>query len=86
MPYNVKELLVLPAEEKIILADLLYSSVNEELEEDKKTSEWWKDEKFVDELNKDYDDWKQQKVNGYSIEEAKEFMKEQKAKHRENAL
>ena len=86
MPYNVKELLVLPPEEKIILADLLYSSVNEELEEDKKTLEWWKDEKFVDELNKDYDDWKQQKVNGYSIEEAKEFLKEQKAKHRENAL
>jgi hypothetical protein len=86
MPYNVKELLVLPAEEKIILADLLYSSVNEELEEDKKTSEWWKDEKFVDELNEDYADWKQQKVNGYSIEEAKEFMKEQKAKYRENAL
>jgi hypothetical protein len=36
--------LVLPAEEKIILADLLYSSVNEELKENKKTSEWWKDQ------------------------------------------
>ncbi len=86
MPYNVKELLVLPAEEKIILADLLYSSVNEELKENKKTSEWWKDEKFVDELNKEYDDWKQGKVNGYSIDEVKEFMEGQKAKRRGNGL
>ncbi len=80
MPYNVKELLVLPVEEKIILADLLYSSVNEELDETKITEEWWKDEKFVDELNKEYDDWKQGKVNGYSGDEVKEFMKEQKQK------
>ena len=86
MPYNVKELLVLPAEEKIILADLLYSSVNEELEAGKKTAEWWKDERFVDELSKEYDDWKQGKINGYSIEEVKEFMKEQKAKRRGNDL
>ncbi len=86
MPYNVKELLVLPVEEKIILADLLYSSVNEELDETKITEEWWKDEKFVDELNKEYDDWKQGKVNGYSIDQVKEFMKEQKAKRRGNDL
>ncbi len=69
MPYRVKELLVLPAEEKIILADLLYNSLNEELDENQKKSEWWKDEKFVDELNKDYNDWKQGKVSGYSNEE-----------------
>ena len=86
MSYNVKELLVLPTEEKIILADLLYSSVNEELGEDKKTTEWWKDEKFVDELGKEYDAWKQGKAAGYSVEEVKEFMKEQKAKHRQNGL
>jgi hypothetical protein len=86
MLYNVKELLVLPAEEKIILADLLYSSVNEELEDDKKTTEWWKDEKFVDDLDKEYTEWKQGKANGYSIEEVKEFMKEQKAKRRGNDL
>ena len=86
MSYNVKELLVLPAEEKIILADLLYSSVNEELEEDKKTAEWWKDEKFVDDLDKEYTEWKQGKVNRYSIEEVKEFMKEQKAKHRRHGV
>ncbi len=41
---------------------------------------------FVDELNKEYDDWKQGKVNGYSIEEVKEFMKEQKAKRRGSDL
>ncbi len=82
MLYNVKELLVLPTEEKIILADLLYSSVNEELEENKKTSEWWKDEQFVDGLNKEYEEWKTGKTKGYTIEEVKEFMKEQKVKHR----
>ncbi|MBA3673531.1 MAG: addiction module protein [Chitinophagaceae bacterium] len=82
MPYNVKELLVLPAEEKIILADLLYSSVNEELEENNKTSEWWKDEQFVDTLNKEYEEWKTGKTKGYTIEDVKEFMKEQKVKHR----
>lgn len=82
MSYNVKELLVLPAEEKIILADLLYSSVNDELEENKKTSEWWNDEKFVDELNKDYHAWKHAKIKGYTTEDVKEFMEEQKAKRR----
>ncbi len=82
MPYNVKELLDLPAEEKIILADLLYSSVNEELEENEKTSEWWKDEQFVDGLNKEYEAWKNGKTKGYTIEEVKEFMKEQKVKRR----
>ena len=58
MSYNIKELLVLPAEEKIMLADLLYTSANEELEEKKKSEEWWKDEEFVNELNKEYEDWK----------------------------
>ena len=53
--------------------------MNEELDENKKTAEWWKDEKFMDELNKEHNDWKQGKVNGYSIDEVKEFMEEQKA-------
>ncbi|MEO8412518.1 MAG: addiction module protein [Ginsengibacter sp.] len=82
MPYNVKELLVLPAEEKIILADWLYSSVNEELEENKKISEWWKDDQFADELNKEYEAWKQDKIKGYTTDDVKEFMKVQKAKRR----
>lgn len=79
MLYNVKDLLVLPAEEKIILADLLYSSVNDESEGEKKISEWWKDEQFVDELDKEYETWKKNK-KGYTIDEVKAFMKEQKIK------
>ncbi|HEY6976641.1 MAG TPA: addiction module protein [Chitinophagaceae bacterium] len=78
MSYNIKELLVLPAEDKIMLADLLYSSANEELE-DNKNREWWKDEEFVNELNKGYEDWKQGKVKGFTIDEVKAFMREQKA-------
>ena len=85
MSYNVKELLVLPAEEKIMLADLLYTSVNEELEDNKNT-EWWKDEVLVDQLNKEYEDWKQKKVKGFTIDEVKAFMDEQKAKRRANEL
>ena len=85
MSYNVKELLVLPAEEKIMLADLLYTSVNEELEVNKNT-EWWKDEVLVDQLNKEYEDWKQKKVKGFTIDEVKAFMDEQKAKRRANEL
>ena len=44
-----------------IRLDLLYSSVNEELEENKKTSKWWKDEQFVDGLNKEYESGKMEK-------------------------
>ncbi len=86
MNYNVKELLVLPAEEKIILADLLYSSVNDELEEKNKVQEWWKDDHFVDQLNKEYEEWKLGKTKGYTTEEVKDFMKKQKAKRRANDL
>lgn len=85
MPYNVKDLLVLPAEEKIIIADLLYSSVNEELDENK-SMEWWKDEEFVDQLNKEYAAWKQGKVKAFTIDEIKVFMEEEKAKRRMNEL
>jgi hypothetical protein len=79
MSYNVKELLVLPAEEKIMLADLLYTSVNAELDGNKNT-EWWKDEEFVDRLNKEYEDWKQKKVKGFTIDEVKAFMGRAKGK------
>ncbi len=82
MSYNIKELLVLPTEEKIMLADLLYTSGNEELEENKSNTEWWKDEEFLNELNKEYEDWKQGKVKGFTIDEVKAFMPEQKAKYR----
>jgi hypothetical protein len=82
MSYNIKELLVLPTEEKIMLADLLYSSANEELEDNKSNTEWWKDEEFVNELNKEYEDWKNGNVKGFTIDEVKAFMQEQKAKYR----
>ena len=80
MSYNVKELLVLPAEEKIMLADLLYTSVNEELAENKNSTEWWKDDEFVNQLNKEYDDWKQGKVKGFTIDEVKASIEEKSAK------
>lgn len=82
MSYNIKELLVLSAEEKIIIADLLYSSANEELDENKKNNDWWKDEEFIDELNKEYEDWKQGKTKLFSVDEVKDFMQKQKAKYR----
>lgn len=78
MNYNVKELLVLPPEEKIILADLLYSSVNDELKENNNSAEWWKDGQFVDKLNKEYEEWKTGKAKGYTTDEVREFMKEQR--------
>ncbi len=56
--------------------------MNEELEDNKKTSEWWKNEQFVDGLNKEYQQWKDGKTKGYTIEDVKGFMKEQKAKRR----
>lgn len=80
MSYNIKELLVLPAEEKIMLADLLYTSANEELEVNKKNGEWWKDKEFVNELNKEYEDWKQGKTKLFTVDEVKAFMQKQKAK------
>jgi hypothetical protein len=82
MSYNIKELLVLTAEEKIILADLLYSSVNEELEENKNTDKWWSDAAFVDKLDKEFEDWKQGKVKGFTVKEVKAYMQEQKIKLR----
>ena len=81
MSYNIKELLVLPVEEKIILADLLYSSVNEELENN--SSEWWKNETFISELNEEYEGWKNGKEKGFTLDEVKAFMEEQKTKYRQ---
>ncbi|MEO7292423.1 MAG: addiction module protein [Ginsengibacter sp.] len=86
MNYSVKELLILPPEEKIILADLLYSSANDELEENKKVHEWWKDEHFVDQLDKEYEEWKLGATTGYTIEDAKDFMKKQKVNRTANGL
>lgn len=61
---------------------MLYTSANEELEENKKTNDWWKDEEFIEELNKEYEDWKQGKTKLFTLNEVKAFMQEQKTKHR----
>lgn len=82
MSYNIKDLLVLPTEEKIAIADLLYSSVNEELNEEESLTPWYEDEEFVNELDKEFEAWKRGEVKGYTIDEVKNFMEEQKAKYR----
>ena len=61
MPYNIKDLLVLPAEEKIAIADLLYSSVNDELNEEESVTPWYEDEEFIKELDKRTKDWEKGK-------------------------
>ena len=82
MSYNIKELLKLSDEEKIAIADLLYSSVNEELNEEQSVTPWYEDEEFVKELDKEFEAWKRGEVKGYTVDEVKSFMQEQKAKYR----
>lgn len=76
MSYNITELLKLPDDEKIAIADLLYTSVNEEVE----NIEWYENEKFVNELDKEFESWKRGETKGYTIDEVKKFMQEQKMK------
>ena len=87
MSYDIKELMKLPDEEKIAIADLLYSSVNdsdfdkeEYLIEDAEAkyesesaviNDHWKDKDFVAELEKRSEDYKSGKVEGISWEESK---------------
>jgi hypothetical protein len=83
MPYNIKELLKLPDEEKIAIADLLYSSVNDDdFDEDEETKPWYEDEEFVKELDKELEAWEKGESEGYTIEEVKNFMEDFKAKYR----
>ena len=82
MSYNIKELIGLSAEEKIAIADLLYDSVNEELKEEKSVTSWYKDEEFVNALDEEFEAWKNGQVEGYTLDEVKNFMEEQKAKYR----
>jgi putative addiction module component (TIGR02574 family) len=72
MPYDIKELLKLPDEEKIAIADLLYSSVNDDdFDEGEETKPWYEDEEFVKELDKRAKDWEEGKVKGIPWEEVK---------------
>lgn len=82
MPYNIEELMNLPAQEKIAIADLLYSSANKQFENEESGKSWQEDEAFVKALTKEFEDLQSGKTKGYTIEEVKNFMKEEKAKYR----
>lgn len=82
MPYNIEELMNLPAQEKIAIADLLYSSVNKHFKDEESGKSWQEDETFVKALTKEFEDLQNGKTKGYTIEEVKNFMKEEKAKYR----
>ncbi len=82
MPYNIKELLVLPAEEKIALADLLYSSINDELDEEETENPWYENEKFIAAIEKEFEEWRQGKAKGYTLDEVKNLMEEYKANYK----
>ena len=82
MPYDIKELLKLPDEEKIAIADLLYSSLDDELDENDNPTPWYEDEEFLKELDKRAKDWEEGKVKGYTIEEVKSLMQEHKANYK----
>jgi hypothetical protein len=83
MSYNIKELLKLPDEEKIAIADLLYSNVNDDdFDENEELKPWYEDEEFVKELDKRVKDWEDGKVKGYTLEEVKNLMQEHKANYK----
>lgn len=83
MSYDIKELLKLPDEEKIAIADLLYSSVNDDdFDEDEELKPWYEDEEFLKELDKRVKDWEDGKVKGYTLEEVKNLMREHKANYK----
>lgn len=82
MSYNIKELLQLPDEEKIAIADLLYDSLKDGFDESKAISSWYEDEKFVNQLEKEFESLKKGETKGYTLDEIKNFMSEQKAKYK----
>lgn len=83
MLYNIKELLKLPDEEKIAIADLLYSSVNDDdFDETEHVKPWFEDKKFLNELDKRVKDWEENKAKGYTLEEVKNLMQEHKANYK----
>lgn len=82
MSYNIKELMSLPAEEKIAIADLLYSSVDEELNDKEHIKPWYEDEGFLSELDKRVKEWEEGRSKGYTIDEVKNFMEDYKTRYR----
>jgi hypothetical protein len=83
MSYDIKELLKLPDEEKIAIADLLYNSVNDDdFDENEELKPWYEDEEFVKELDKEFQALKEGKAKGYTLNEVKSFMEDFKAKYK----
>lgn len=83
MSYNIKELLELPAEEKIAIADLLYNSINGESNEEEETeTPWYENEEFIKELERRVKDWEEGQEKGYTIDEVKNLMKGYKTNYK----
>ena len=83
MSYNIKDLLKLPDEEKIAIADLLYSSVSDDdLHENEVLIPWYENEQFISALEKEFKDWENGKAKGYTLDEVKNLMEEYKANYK----
>jgi len=57
----------------------IYTLLENEIEEE---TEWWKNEAFVNELDKEYDAWKKGDEKGYTLEEVGASIQELKAKRK----
>jgi hypothetical protein len=84
MSYNIKELLKLSDEEKIAIADILYSSVNDEADENEESIPWYENEEFLKELDKRAKEFEENKVTGHTLEEVKNLMEDFKANYKRN--
>jgi hypothetical protein len=51
----------------------IYTILESEIEEE---TEWWKNEAFVNELDKEYDAWKKGDEKGYTLEEVEASIQE----------
>ena len=57
----------------------IYTILENEIEEE---TEWWKNNSFIDELDKEYEAWKKGDVKGYTLEEVEASIQELKAKRK----
>lgn len=65
------------ADDKKLIA--IYTILENEIEEE---TEWWKNNSFIDELNKEYEAWKKGDAKGYTLEEIEASIQELKAKRK----
>jgi hypothetical protein len=61
----------------------IYTILENEIEEE---TEWWANEAFIDELDKEHEAWKKGHAKGYTLEEVEASIQEIKAKHKSNEL